>query len=454
MKPKRLTANPGIPLVWMLLILLCVQTASADPPVATSTSYRLFRDIEAGAGKIASASYVMTGIAGEASVSDHATSAGYILRPGYSFLYAPDPLAGPSGLSATSVSQTRIDLAWTDNSTNETGFKIFRDGVLIATAAANAKSYSDAGLTCGMTYSYEVKAANASGDSDPAAINAATQACGGTPAGLPAAPSGLTAQPVSHEAIYLTWTDNSNNETGFIIERWSMGAAWTTAAVVGANVTSYTDSPLSYSWEYHYRIRAYNADGNSDYSNETSAITWFHPYETCNGLTLNGSEAVRGSASVQENAPAGTVIGTLGTIEPTGSHRYELFPEPVPGIDSRYFVIDGNMLKLGGAVKPDYEEKKELRVSLLSIDTATPYAWCHAEFVIAVTDVPEAPTFLHLSNYDGSVPENQARFLCGRYCDGRRPRRQAYLQPDFRRRGYGQCPVCNLREYARNRSRN
>gem|GEM_PF-6039241 len=117
------------------------------------------------------------------------------------------------------------------------------------------------------------------------------------------------------------------------------------------------------------------------------------------------------------------------------------------------------MLKLGGAVKPDYEEKKELRVSLLSIDTATPYAWCHAEFVIAVTDVPEAPTFLHLSNYAGSVPENQPGVYAadivteddsgdthtyslvsgeaGASCDGRRPEAGASGADAFPSRGLG-----------------
>ncbi len=333
-------------------------------------------------------------------------------------------LPAPSLLNAAAVSQTQINLSWTDNSSDETGFKIYRGSTLVTTTAADATSYNDTGLTCNTAYTYTVIATNAVGDSAATSpANATTQACGATttttipattttttlppPSGLPDAPSGLTAQPVSHEAIYLTWTDNSDNETGFIIERWSMGAAWTTVGVVGADVTSYTDSPLSYSWEYHYRIRAYNASGNSDYSNETSAWTWFHPYETCKGITLNGSEAVRGSASVQENAPAGTVIGTFGTVSPTGAQRYELFPDHVPGIDNGFFVIDGNVLKTGGDAKPDYEEKKELRISLLSIDTATPYAWCHAEFVIAVTDVPEAPTFLHLSDYGGSVPENQ-----------------------------------------------
>jgi len=244
-------------------------------------------------------------------------------------------------------------------------------------------------------------------NASPAYNAVTTWGSGSPPAGLPVAPSGLTAQPVSHEAIYLTWTDNSDNETGFIIERWSMGAAWVAVGVAAANATSYTDSPLSYSWEYHYRIRAYNAGGNSDYSNETSAWTWFHPYETCKGITLNGSEAVKGSASVQENAPGGTVIGTFGTVSPTGGQRYELFTAFPTGEDNRYFVIDGNVLKTSGEEKPDYEEKKELRVCLKSIDTATPYAWCHAEFVVAVTDVPEAPTFLHLSGYGGSLPENQ-----------------------------------------------
>jgi len=321
----------------------------------------------------------------------------------------------PSGLTATAVSQTQINLSWTDNSSDETGFKIYRGATLVTTTAANATTYSDTGLTCNTAYTYTVIATNAGGDSAATSpATATTQACGATttttlppPAGLPDAPSGLTVQPVSHEAICLAWTDNSDNETGFIIKRSDFLTGWVAVGVAAANAVSYCDSPLGFSTEYHYRIRAFNASGNSDYSNAASAWTWFHPYETCKGLTLNGSEAVRGSASVQENAPAGTVIGTLGTVSPTGGHRYEFYSPQPPGIDSSLFVIDGNVLKTSAYAKPDYEEKKELRVCVKSIDTATPYAWCHAEFVVTVTDVPEAPTFLHLSNYDGSVPENQ-----------------------------------------------
>jgi|GEM_PF-3691411 len=221
----------------------------------------------------------------------------------------------------------------------------------------------------------------------------------------PAAPSGLSAEPVSHDAMALNWTDNSDNEDGFIVDRADMMSGWTTAGAVGADVTSFTDSGLSYSSEYSYRVRAWNAEGSSVYSSTASAFTWFHPYETCGGITLNGSEALYG-ATLQENAPAGTVIGKLNTVEPTGAHRYELFIPTPQGIDNRFFVIDGDILKTSGYANPDHEEKKELRVCLISVDIAKPYAWCHAEFVITVTDVPEAPTFLHLSGYKG-VPENQ-----------------------------------------------
>ena len=79
--------------------------------------------------------------------------------------------APPSALSATGISRSRIDLAWTDNSGNETGFEIQRskDAVswtAIASPAANAVAYSDtSGLTPNKLFYYRVRAVNASGSS-------------------------------------------------------------------------------------------------------------------------------------------------------------------------------------------------------------------------------------------------------------------------------------------------
>jgi hypothetical protein len=84
----------------------------------------------------------------------------------------------------------------------------------------------------------------------------------------PIAPSGLTATEVVGLDVYLTWTDNSNNETGFKIER-KTGSGGSYAQIggspVGANITSKTDTGLNVYTTYYYRVCAYNGSGNSSY---------------------------------------------------------------------------------------------------------------------------------------------------------------------------------------------
>ena len=76
------------------------------------------------------------------------------------------PPAAPTDLTATAVSSSQINLVWTDNANNETGFEIERDSVPIDTVVANVTSYSDTGLDPSMTYTYRVCAYNDAGDSD------------------------------------------------------------------------------------------------------------------------------------------------------------------------------------------------------------------------------------------------------------------------------------------------
>jgi hypothetical protein len=91
---------------------------------------------------------------------------------------------------------------------------------------------------------------------------------------LPAAPSALSAAAVSASQIKLTWIDNASNETGFVIERSPDGTTgWTSIASIGSNVTSYSDTGLSATTQYFYRIYAVNALGSSDPSNVASATT-------------------------------------------------------------------------------------------------------------------------------------------------------------------------------------
>lgn len=94
------------------------------------------------------------------------------------------------------------------------------------------------------------------------------------PPPLPAAPSGLTATPVSRSRIDLAWSDNSVNESGFQIERARSGGAFALIATTAAGATSHSDtSGLTPNKTYDYRVRAVNAAGASAYSNTASATT-------------------------------------------------------------------------------------------------------------------------------------------------------------------------------------
>jgi predicted phage tail protein len=91
----------------------------------------------------------------------------------------------------------------------------------------------------------------------------------------------LTATPASSSQINLTWTDNSDNEIGFKIERCAGAGCgdpnFTQIATVGVGVTHYSNTGLPASATYTYRVRAYNAGGESSYSNEASATTLAAP---------------------------------------------------------------------------------------------------------------------------------------------------------------------------------
>ena len=99
---------------------------------------------------------------------------------------------------------------------------------------------------------------------------------GGVP---PAAPANLAATAVSSSQINLTWVDSDNTEQGFKIERCTGAGCSNFAqiATVGANVTSYSNTGLTASTSYSYRVRAYNVAGDSDYSNTASAVTQAAP---------------------------------------------------------------------------------------------------------------------------------------------------------------------------------
>ena len=95
-----------------------------------------------------------------------------------------------------------------------------------------------------------------------------------TPPTPPAAPSNLSATAVSKSQINLTWMDNSDNETGFKIERSkSSTTGFTQIGTAAANVKTFSDTGLSANTTYYYHVRATKDSVDSEYSNTSSAKT-------------------------------------------------------------------------------------------------------------------------------------------------------------------------------------
>jgi hypothetical protein len=173
----------------------------------------------------------------------------------------------PSGLTATSMSATEIDLAWTDIQ-GETGYKIERSPnssawTLLTTTASDAVSYDSTGLTATTKYYYRVTSVSAAGDSVPTSAVSATT--------TPPTPTTLTGA-TTPSSISLSWT-NVAGETGYRVEHSTDDSAWSQLAITAANVVTYANSGLSQNTTYYYRVKAIGAGGDSPPTSAVSKTT-------------------------------------------------------------------------------------------------------------------------------------------------------------------------------------
>jgi hypothetical protein len=181
----------------------------------------------------------------------------------------------PSTTNAVAGSESRIDVSWKDNSTNETGFEVHRStaGVngafaLWVSTGAGVISYSDAGLTPSTQYCYKVRAFRTMGNKTSYSAFSTTACATTRPPPIPTAPSFSDVRPEGSTSILVQWIDNSTTETGFRVERSTDGGAtWASAGTTSADIRAIVDFGRASEQQVCYRVIAFNSQGDSSPSN-------------------------------------------------------------------------------------------------------------------------------------------------------------------------------------------
>jgi hypothetical protein len=224
----------------------------------------------------------------------------------------PPVPSAPTGLTVTGTTKDSsgnyiVNLSWTDNSSNETGFEVYKSASSTSTTTdsasaeeastsytlANSVNANSATASVNMgtnptyaTYSFKVVATGEAGKS--ADSNIAITKVGTAPVQTPAAPSTLAVTNVTKGAtsgkyfVNLTWKDNSTNETGFEIYQSFNNGAYSLIKTPASGATGYgIDMGTAPAYgTYNYKILAVNTAGKSADSNIATTKLGTAPVQT------------------------------------------------------------------------------------------------------------------------------------------------------------------------------
>lgn len=237
------------------------------------------------------------------------------------FLYSSPPPV-PSGLTATTISTSEIDLTWS-TSAGATGYNLKRSassGGPFASIASGitGTGYNDTGLTEGTSYFYVVSANNLAGESPDSDEAGAT-----TASILPGEPTALSAHAASENSIDLAWTAATGADTYIVSRSDSPGGPYTPVAT-GIIDTTCTDSSLDPFTTYYYVVRGENAGGEGPDSNEASATT--------ESVAITDEEVAAVALSFANIAPGSADLGLdIDPSVPGHTYQIEYSPDLSPG---------------------------------------------------------------------------------------------------------------------------
>ncbi len=161
---------------------------------------------------------------------------------------------------------------------------------------------------------------------------------------IPNNPSNGSASAISSSQIDISWNDNSNNEDNFQIQRSPTGNGdWSQIATVNANTTNYSNTGLNANTTYHYRVRARNTAGNSNWSNTTSATT--QSGGSSSSITIDGNASDWNGISVLASESGQHLTTLKATSDET--HLYILLQGSNISTHTQVFINSDNNTNTG-----------------------------------------------------------------------------------------------------------
>ena len=220
----------------------------------------------------------------------------------------PTPPSAPTNVSGTAASANQVNLSWSASTDNVgvTNYNIYRGSngstpSLIATTTTNSTSYTDTSVIASTTYTYQVQAGDAAGNSSPMSAAATVTTPASADTTPPSAPSSLSAESVFYNEIDLGWngsTDSGTGVSGYRVYRQGPGESTftllATTTGTGAGHNSYVDQTVQPSSRYSYYVSAFDGGNNSSSpSNTVSVATPGGPISHTYTFTASGDATIQ-----------------------------------------------------------------------------------------------------------------------------------------------------------------
>ncbi|WP_343674955.1 fibronectin type III domain-containing protein [Chitinophaga sp.] len=254
----------------------------------------------------------------------------------------------PTNATATATSKTSINVKWQDNSTNETGFQVYRSTdnstfTLLATVGNNVNSYSDAGLGTDTRYYYKIRAIKDTTKSEytntasaSTFINAVYINCNVyTPAGTPwnntnsgpfqgATFPNLRDESGNNTGLTMTITQaftgdnpfgmNTGNNSGIYPDNVISSTYWVDINVVGQLKISGLNLAKRYNFVF-FASRNGDGDRTTNYTVGTSTVSLNAGYNTSNTVQINDIVPdANGEAYINVQAGGNSIYGYIGAL--------------------------------------------------------------------------------------------------------------------------------------------